>query len=300
MWTLLVSGFAVLITGTTFDPVHAQANTGAMTTEGEARVFMQQYEEDLRLHRREALAARYSLRGSYFPSRSSSKVVSIEAISALYHNSSQWTGPEIFEWRDLSYEVSGPDAVVVVGSFLWQDPTESEASAYSYSNLLVREDGRLRIRLEHEAPQVGEKSAITDISDEDAIRAIRKMSNQALASRDISALKSTWLSTLHITTSSGDVISSGDEMVSAFSEVFSDPNFITYVRTTKDVNLSPGKSYAAESGEWVGRWKDGDGEISISGVYIAQWHKITEGWRIRSELFVALSCEGSEECQSLP
>lgn len=136
--------------------------------------------------------------------------------------------------------------------------------------------------------------------EEHAIWAVRDSSNKALADHDIDALSVTWLPNLHVTASNGEVIPSGAEMTRLFIESFSDPDFITYKRTPDEIVLSPGKSYAAERGKWIGRWKNGSGEMSIEGIYIAQWHKVESGWRIRSELFVALSCTGSEDCQGLP
>jgi len=137
-------------------------------------------------------------------------------------------------------------------------------------------------------------------SEVDAILAVRDLSNKALADHDIDRLKGTWLPTLHVTASNGEVISSGKEMARLFSESFSDPDFITYMRTPVEVSLSPGKSYASERGHWIGRWRNGSGEKSVEGIYMAQWHKTESGWRIRSELFVALSCIGSDDCQILP
>jgi hypothetical protein len=137
-------------------------------------------------------------------------------------------------------------------------------------------------------------------SDEDSIRSVRNLSNTAIRNRDIDSLRGTWLPNLHVTTSIGIVISSAEEMAQLFTESFSDPNFIAYDRTPIEVKLSPGQTYAAERGKWIGSWKNGSGEMSIEGIYLAQWHKVEAGWRIRSELFVALSCDGGETCQSLP
>lgn len=142
--------------------------------------------------------------------------------------------------------------------------------------------------------------AHAELSDEDSIRAVRVMSNQAIANRDIDTLKDTWLPNLHVTASSGEVVTSGDEMARLFSVAFSDPDFITYVRRPHEITLSPGGSYAAESGKWISRRKSDNGEMSVEGIYLAQWHRIEAGWRIRSELFVTLSCIGSRACQNLP
>ena len=134
------------------DGALSQSRSERVSVEAEARAFMKEYGEDLRHHRREALASRYSRRGVFFPSESSAPV-SFEDNAALYRNSSQWKGPDTFEWRSLSYEVLGPDTVVVVGSFFWRQAPKLEATEFSYSNLLMRESGLLRIRVEHEAPK---------------------------------------------------------------------------------------------------------------------------------------------------
>ncbi len=130
----------------------------------------------------------------------------------------------------------------------------------------------------------------TEIAEEKEIRNIRALSNQAILSRDIEALRNTWVKDLHVTLSSGDVVSSSDEMGKLFTKAFSDPDFFTYRRTPVEINMSSIKKYAAEQGKWLGRWENGSSEISIEGIYMAQWHKVDKGWRIRSELYVALSC----------
>ena len=134
-------------------------------------------------------------------------------------------------------------------------------------------------------------------SSEQAIRAIREASNAAIAGRNLQALGQTWVEDLHVTTSSGDLRQSGEDMEAAFASRFRDPEFVTYVRTPIKVSISQGRSFAAEQGEWVGTWNKPDGQMNIRGVYLAQWQEREGGWRIRSEVFVALSCEGSATCE---
>jgi ketosteroid isomerase-like protein len=146
----------------------------------------------------------------------------------------------------------------------------------------------------------GSAKVSAQIPDEEAIRAVREASNQALKDKDIEALEATWLPNLHVTGSNGDVISSGDEMARIFAGAFEDPGYISYERRPVEVRLSPGQGYAAESGSWTGRSRDNGGEMVVTGTYMAQWHKVAGVWRIRSEVFVALTCEGSDKCQDLP
>jgi ketosteroid isomerase-like protein len=134
------------------------------------------------------------------------------------------------------------------------------------------------------------------MSDEATIRAVRAASNAAIAARDLPALRRTVFSDLNVTASSGSVFVGGDEMMERFQGAFDDPDFGTYVRSPETVSVGEDGSFAAEEGVWVGSWKRPDGEMRVHGTYMAQWQKRDGEWRIRSELFVALSCEGSQSC----
>jgi ketosteroid isomerase-like protein len=135
---------------------------------------------------------------------------------------------------------------------------------------------------------------------ETRIREERARSNDAIARHDLEALEATWVDDLEVTASSGRVVTNGAEMKQLFAGAFSDPQFEVYVRTPEKVQIGPGGGLAAESGEWTGRWKKPDGEMVVRGTYLAQWRKVGDDWRIRSELYVALGCEGSSACSELP
>ena len=115
----------------------------------EARAFMAAYAEDLRHGDSDAIVARYDRRGVYFP-MDAVPFQSFAAVGALYRGE-DWTGPKSFEWQSLAYEPLSPDAVMVTGSFLWGRET-GEISPFGYTGLLIRQNGVLRIRLEHESP----------------------------------------------------------------------------------------------------------------------------------------------------
>ncbi|HYJ77978.1 MAG TPA: DUF4440 domain-containing protein [Longimicrobiaceae bacterium] len=124
----------------------APARAGDVATE--AAAFMEGYARDLREGRREAIADRYDRRGAYFVGHGAKELSPHAAIFERY--TTQWQPPGRFEWHDLSYEPLGPDAVTVVGRFLWVTQAGQELP-FSYSALLVRQDGELRIRLEDES-----------------------------------------------------------------------------------------------------------------------------------------------------
>ncbi|HEX6573521.1 MAG TPA: hypothetical protein VF042_01005 [Gemmatimonadaceae bacterium] len=114
----------------------------------DAREFMAGYAEDIRNGRRQAIAARYDRRGAYRVGEGEKTLESWELIRAAYMT--QWSPPVNFAWRDLTYEVLGPDSVMVIGLFDW-GLLDGRRIAFSYTALLVRQDGELRIRLEAES-----------------------------------------------------------------------------------------------------------------------------------------------------
>lgn len=118
--------------------------------EAEARSFMEAYGRDLLAGDRAAVAARYDAAGAYFVGNGHKEFEPYEAIRARYAGP-EWSPPRSFEWRDLSYEVAGPDAVVVTGLFAWGLCPGAPPLVMSYTGLLVRRGGGLRIRLEDES-----------------------------------------------------------------------------------------------------------------------------------------------------
>jgi hypothetical protein len=114
----------------------------------EAEAFMEGYARDLRGGERERIIERYDPRGAYFVGQGRKTLLPLDSIQASYRG--RWRPPFSFEWQDLSYEVVGPDAVVVTGRFTWGLSAEQRLS-FSYTGLLLRQDGRLRIRLEDES-----------------------------------------------------------------------------------------------------------------------------------------------------
>jgi len=115
----------------------------------EAKAFMAAYAQDLAKGDRAALAARYDREGAHMIFAGQREFATHAQIAADYAKT--WQPPASFEWRDLTYEPAGPDAVVVTGGFLWG--LKSGVMPVAYTALLRRQDGALRIRLEHETPE---------------------------------------------------------------------------------------------------------------------------------------------------
>lgn len=137
-------------------PASAQAQEiqhriAAESPVAEAQAFMAAYARELAAGDRAAIAARYDRRGSWVMG-GGRKRFSTHAETVGVYAGPDWQPPAAFEWRDLSYEPLGPDAVAVVGIFLWARAAGQPPMTFSYTGLLVRQDGVLRIRIEDEDP----------------------------------------------------------------------------------------------------------------------------------------------------
>ena len=116
----------------------------------EARAFMESYARDLLAGERAAIAARYDRSGAYILGNGRKEFLSHDSLVAVYRGG-DWSPPASFEWRDLSFEPVGPDAVLVAGQFVWGRAANATPMTFSYTSFLRRQDGVLRIRLEDES-----------------------------------------------------------------------------------------------------------------------------------------------------
>jgi ketosteroid isomerase-like protein len=132
-------------------------------------------------------------------------------------------------------------------------------------------------------------------TDEAAIRAIRVESNHAIQQGDIAAFTAS-LTSDFVMVRGSSAFASREAYVSAFAQDFKDPGAIRYERVTDKVELSQAAPLAAEHGHWIGR-RPGGGE-AYGGTYLAMWRHTDAGWKIRSELFVVLTCADEAACSA--
>lgn len=144
--TPVILGCMIAVAGCAAAPQHRSA----AEVEAEARGFMESYAADFIAHDVEALIARYHLDGAYFVGHGDKTLLPYDDIAQAYREGPP-QGPVLFELHDLSFEVLGEDAVLVVGTFQAQWEPDRPVQVASYTGLLVRQDGMLRIRLEDES-----------------------------------------------------------------------------------------------------------------------------------------------------
>lgn len=126
------------------------------------------------------------------------------------------------------------------------------------------------------------------------ITALRAEFNRAIENHDAASIGKYIDSEYQITTSNGEQFQgSPDEEVAGWTRIFSNRPDVVYVRTPDTVAVSSYYALAAENGTWVGRWKSSKGDVEIGGQYFAQWRKVDGDWKIRTEVFVGMYCNGS-------
>jgi len=132
-------------------------------------------------------------------------------------------------------------------------------------------------------------------SEAETIRSIRIQSNEAIARHDAESIGSFIADHYVITISTGAIQRSREEHVSSFAAHFAQYPDVIYLRTPTTISISDSYPLAIEHGNWLGSRTTANGKLESGGEYTAAWRKTDGGWKIYSELFVALYCHG-EDC----
>ncbi|WP_052833215.1 nuclear transport factor 2 family protein [Bradyrhizobium sp. LTSP885] len=125
------------------------------------------------------------------------------------------------------------------------------------------------------------------------IKTVRAAQTKAMADRDFEAAASVWTEDVTMRRALGQAIAGRSEYLDMLSSTSSGQNPIVYQRTAVTVDVSDRWPLAYEEGRWSGHTGNADGQPVIAGRYAAQWVKRDGRWLIRSEVFVALTCDGA-------
>jgi len=115
----------------------------------EARDFMAGYARDLLADDRAAIVARYCDAGAWRGGTRTMKLYSQAELTQHYARG-RWNAPVAFAWGALDYEALGPQSAMVTGGFTLTPAGGKPAQIGVFSAVLLRRDGALCIRLEHE------------------------------------------------------------------------------------------------------------------------------------------------------
>jgi ketosteroid isomerase-like protein len=131
--------------------------------------------------------------------------------------------------------------------------------------------------------------------EEDEIRNLRTESNRAIVKGDISAFAASLTNDFVMVRGNG-AFSTRETYLADFSNAFKDPHSVRYERTIDSIDLSQAGPLAAEHGHWVGHLPNN--QNAYGGTYLAMWRHTETGWKIRSELFILLSCGDPAFCSA--
>ena len=131
-----------------------------------------------------------------------------------------------------------------------------------------------------------------DDSNAGQIRNARAEYNDAIARHDVPAIVSSLDDEYQVTTSLGQLLQDGDGEAAAWRDLIASREDLLYVRSPESIEVSSDYPLAAETGTWLGTWSTDEGPVRTGGRYAAMWRKVIGTWKVRSELFVALFCEG--------
>jgi ketosteroid isomerase-like protein len=138
----------------------------------------------------------------------------------------------------------------------------------------------------------GFTSAVAAESDVVAILSLRADSNAGLLAHDVDrVLRHTTGDFILVGGVSGGHV--GRSVIhDYFLKGFSEPDFITYIRTPDQVTISEAGDRASERGKWQGVWRNPKSGSLMSGEYFAHWIKRDGAWLTLAEVYVTLHCSG--------
>lgn len=124
-------------------------------------------------------------------------------------------------------------------------------------------------------------------SEEREIRRARENSNRSIARRNLVGVGASLGEDYVGVIGDGTFVASRAEYLRLFKLGFDRPKEgMTYVRTPEVIDVADDQTLAAEHGSWVATLPDGS--VAYTGSYAAMWRRTAAGWKIRSEIFVAL------------
>jgi ketosteroid isomerase-like protein len=131
--------------------------------------------------------------------------------------------------------------------------------------------------------------------DQNLIRDIRNASNQAIATGDAANFAASLDEDFVVVTGNGSLLTR-EAYIAAFAKDFENSQSIRFERIVDSIEISDLVPLAAEHGHWAGRVLGGP--VLFSGTYLAMWRRTERGWKLRSELFIALACKDAAAGES--
>ncbi len=126
----------------------------------------------------------------------------------------------------------------------------------------------------------------------EGVRTQRQAFNQAIADKDIQAIKSIFHEdVLLVTGTDSDIYSGAEAQLAIWGDDFTRADRAVYVRTPLCIRVSSVAPVALEHGHWRGERVTG-AENFAAGSYAAKWRKLDGRWQLESEIFATEACGG--------
>ncbi|MDX1628252.1 MAG: VOC family protein [Fulvivirga sp.] len=135
---------------------------------------------------------------------------------------------------------------------------------------------------------------------EKEIKALRKVSNQALKNRDIQTLSDQWTHEFTLISSRGKIYRGKAENIASYQQMFDGSPDEWYERNPQKITLHEGWNIATEQGQWIGEFYLNESTYRVNGTYLAKWVKQGEHWKLQSEYYAPSSCNGGPYCNESP
>jgi len=124
--------------------------------------------------------------------------------------------------------------------------------------------------------------------------------NLAIANHDTSEMVKYWTEDIIVITSRNASFIGKHQYAAGLEQDFKSKEDVVYIRNPETIEVFPVWEMAAESGRWIGTWKNGTEAIKVVGTYYAKWKKINNQWLISAEVFTPLKCSGGNYCMDVP
>jgi ketosteroid isomerase-like protein len=126
------------------------------------------------------------------------------------------------------------------------------------------------------------------------LRRLRLENNAAMAHRDLAQTMAIAADDYVLVGGNDGVHRSKADMQSIWAGDFADPKGLPCVRTPDRFEIGEygGVRRAAETGAWVCPAATPQGEERLSGRYFAHWSKRSGSWKVVSDNYVTLRCDG--------
>jgi uncharacterized protein DUF4440 len=131
--------------------------------------------------------------------------------------------------------------------------------------------------------------------DEAAIRAARSRLNEALSKQQLTPMNEELVENVSVTGPVWRTVGR-DQLLQAYTRLLSRRPDLVWIREPQAVRINASWLLASESGEWRESWREGGVVTELRGSYLALWRKVNGRWLLDAEVFVPLSCTGSNYC----